>query len=208
MALLEPTLTTLPAASQETIVVSISDLHTIPLSKVHIPLGDILIVAGDLSEGRPAQLMQRLSELRALPHTIKIIIGGNHDRALDSNSFREAKESGIIYLEDESAHVKIAGRTFKVFGSPKSLATSTNTAFGYSEDDDFSSWEIVPHDVDILVTHGPPAVYLSDDENGCSGLLKALWRVRPMLHVFGHVHALYGTTTLSYDNAQKVSEAL
>ncbi|RPA94071.1 Metallo-dependent phosphatase, partial [Choiromyces venosus 120613-1] len=206
-------------------IVSISDLHTIPLSKVHIPPGDILIVAGDLSEGRPAQLMQRLSELRTLHHTIKIIVGGNHDRALDSKceardaaiyndlyerqqcraAFREAKESGIIYLEDESAHVTIAGRTFKVFGSPKSLAASTNTAFGYSEDDDFSSWEIIPHDVDILVTHGPPAVYLSDDENGCGGLLKALWRVRPILHVFGHVHASYGATTLSYDNVQKVS---
>ncbi|KAG0138639.1 hypothetical protein HOY82DRAFT_463897, partial [Tuber indicum] len=61
----------------------------------------------------------------------------------------------------------------------------------------------VPHDVDILVTHGPPAGYLSDDKNGYSGLLKALWRVRPMHHVFGHVQASYGTATLSYDNAQK-----
>ena len=227
MALPEPTSTTLPSATQEIIVVSISDLHTIPLSKVHIPPGDILIVAGDLSEGRPAQLMQRLSELSVLPHTIKIVVGGNHDRALDVKceardaaiyndlcerqqcraAFREAKGSGIFYLEDESADVTIGGRTFKVFGSPKSLATSTNTAFGYLEDDDFSSWKIVPPDVDILVTHGPPAGYLSDDRNGCDGLRKALWRIRPMLHVFGHVHSSYGTTTLSYDDAQKASEA-
>ena len=227
MALSEPTPTTLPTSTQEIIVVSISDLHTIPLSKVHIPLGDILIVAGDLSEGRPAQLTQRLSELHALPHTIKIVIGGNHDRALDAKcdardaaiyddlyerqqcraAFREAKKSGIIYLEDESTDVTITGRTFKIFGSPKSLATSTNTAFGYSEEDSFSSWEIVPPDVDILVTHGPPAGYLSDDRNGCVELRKALWRVRPMLHVFGHVHSSYGTITLKYDDAQKESEA-
>ncbi|PWW75401.1 Metallo-dependent phosphatase, partial [Tuber magnatum] len=194
-----------PAAIQEIIVVSISDLHTIPLSDVHIPYGDVLIVAGDLSEGRPAQLMQRLSELLVLPHTIKVVIGGNHDRALDHKCdapFREARESGIIYLEDESTHVTIAGRIFKVFGSPKSLATSTNTAFGYSEDDDFSLWDIIPAGVDILVTHGPPAGYLSDDKNGCDGLLNALWRVRPMLHVFGHVHASYGTTKLNYDDMQ------
>jgi len=227
MALPESTPTALPRATQEINIVSISDLHTIPLSKVHIPPGDILIVAGDLSEGRPAQLMQRLSELRVLPHTIKIVIGGNHDRALDPKceardaaihddlyerqqcraAFREARKSGIIYLEDESTDVTIVGRTFKVFGSPKSLATSTNTAFGYSGDDGFSSWEIVPLGVDILVTHGPPAGYLSDDRNGCDGLLKALWRVRPMLHVFGHVHSSYGTTTLRYDDAQKASEA-
>ena len=227
MALPEPTSTTLPPATKEIIVVSISDLHTIPLSEVHIPPGDILIIAGDLSEGRPAQLLQRLSELRALPHTIKIVIGGNHDRALDVKcdardaaiyndlcerqqcraAFREAKGSGIFYLEDESTDVTIGERTFKVFGSPKSLATSPNTAFGYSEDDDFSSWKIAPPDVDILVTHGPPAGYLSDDKNGCDGLRKALWRVRPMLHVFGHVHSSYGTTTLSYDDAQKAFEA-
>jgi len=227
MALPESTPTALPRATQETIIVSISDLHTIPLSKVRIPPGDILIVAGDLSEGRPAQLMQRLSELSLLPHTIKRVIGGNHDLALDPKcearhaaiyddlyehrkcraAFREAKKSGIIYLEDESTDVTIAGRTFKVFGSPKSLATSTNTAFGYSEDDGFSSWEIVSLDVDIRVTHGPPAGYLSDDSNGCVGLRKALWKVRPMLHVFGHVHSSYGTTTLRYDDAQKASEA-
>ncbi|PUU73859.1 Metallo-dependent phosphatase-like protein, partial [Tuber borchii] len=194
--------------TQEIIVVSISDLHTIPLAKIHIPPGDILIVTGDLSEGRPAQLMQRLSELRALPHKFKIVIGGNHDRALDCRAaFREAEESGIFYLEDESTDVTIGGRTFHVFGSPKSLAISTNTAFGYSEDDDFASWKIVPPDVDILVTHGPPAGYPSDDMNGCDGLRKALWRVRPMLHVFGHVHSSYGTTTLSYDDMQKASEA-
>jgi len=227
MALPESTPTTLPHATQEIIIVSISDLHTIPLSKVHIPPSDILIVAGDLSEGHPAQLIQRLSELSLLPHTIKIVIGGNHDRALDPKcearnaaiyddlyerrkcraAFREAKKSGIIYLEDERTDVTIAGRTFKVFGSPKSLATSTNSAFGYSGDDGFSSWEIVPLDIDILVTHGPPAGYLSDDRNGCVGLLKALWRVRPMLHAFGHVHSSYGTTTLRHDDARKASEA-
>ncbi|PUU73059.1 Metallo-dependent phosphatase-like protein, partial [Tuber borchii] len=193
----------------EIIVVSISDLHTIPLPKVHIPPGDILIVAGDLSEGRPAQLMQRLSELRALPHKFKIVIGGNHDRALDQcrAAFRGAKGSGLFYLEDESTDVTIGRRTLKIFGSPKSLASSTNTAFGYTEDDDFSSWGTVPPDVDILVTHGPPAGYLSDEKNGCDELRKALWRVRPMLHVFGHVHSSYGTTPLSYDDKQKASEA-
>ena len=114
------------------------------------------------------------------------------------------KGSGLSI--SKSTDVIIGGRTCKVFGSPKSLATSTNTSFGYSEDDDFSSWKIVPLAVDILVTHGPPAGYLSD-RNGCDGLWKVLWRVSPMLHVFGHVHSSYGTTTLSYDDAQKAFEA-
>ncbi|KAG0638823.1 hypothetical protein HOY80DRAFT_887264 [Tuber brumale] len=213
--------TTLPLAAQETIVVSTSNLHTVPLSNLHAAPGDILIVAGDLSEGRPAHLIQRLSELCMLPHTVGIIIGSSHDRARDAN--RDAGDAAVYsnlnerqkcrqrnpepYILKMSTHVTIAGRAFKVFGSPKSLATSTNTVFGYSEDDSFSSWEITPPDVDILVTHGPPAGYLSGDSNGCDGLLKALWRVRPMLHVFWHVHSSYGTTALTYDDVQKVSEA-
>ena len=86
--------------------------------------------------------MQRLLELRALPHKIKIVIGGNHGPALDvmceardaaiyndlcerqqcRAAFREAKGSDIFYHEDER-DVTIRGRSLKVFSSPRSLAT-------------------------------------------------------------------------------------
>ena len=81
----------------------------------------------------------------------------------------ETKKSGLIYLEDRSTDMTIAERTSNVFRSPKSLATSTNTAFGYTEDDGFSSWEIIPSGIDILVNHGRPA--------GCDVPWKALWKV-------------------------------
>jgi len=143
-----------------------------------------------------------------LPHTIKIVIGGNHDRAPDAKcetrdasiyndlykrrecraEFREGEKSDIIYLEDQSTDATIGGWSYKVFGSPKSLATSTNTAFGHLDDDSFS-WEIIPPGVDILVTHGPPTWYLSDDKNGRDGLRRALRR-------FAHCFMSLGTCTL------------
>ncbi len=49
----------------------------------------------------------------------------------------------------------------------------------------------IPADTDILVTHAPPQGIL-DAGQGCAELLEASKRVRPKLHVFGHVHAGYG----------------
>jgi hypothetical protein len=66
-------------------VIAISNLYTTPLTQIYIPCGDILIVAGDLSKGRPVQLMERLSELQTLPHKVKIVISGNHYRTLDAS---------------------------------------------------------------------------------------------------------------------------
>jgi Icc-related predicted phosphoesterase len=44
----------------------------------------------------------------------------------------------------------------------------------------------------ILITHGPPLGIL-DDRQGRSALHRAVIRVKPRLHCFGHVHSGYGT---------------
>ena len=58
-------------------------------------------------------------------------------------------------------------------------------------------WEMIPSDVDILVTHMPP--YGIKDENearekqGSPDLLKTVTeRVRPRVHLFGHIHESHG----------------
>ncbi|KAJ4491691.1 hypothetical protein C8R41DRAFT_766116 [Lentinula lateritia] len=47
-----------------------------------------------------------------------------------------------------------------------------------------AEWSAIPLHTDVL--HGPPAHHLDSNGPGCKGLLDALWRFRPTLHVFGY----------------------
>ena len=71
-----------------------------------------------------------------------------------------------------------------------------------------SKWEKIPFDTNILLTHTPP--YGINDLNnsgngpepqGCKNLLKEVTeRVKPKLHVFGHIHGRNGS--------QKIGETM
>ena len=61
---------------------------------------------------------------------------------------------------------------------------------------------------DIPVTHVPPRFYLDVAGNGDDNLLGELWRTRPRLHVFGHVHAGYGRELLVCDRFQMLYERI
>ncbi|CAK9025480.1 unnamed protein product [Durusdinium trenchii] len=59
-------------------------------------------------------------------------------------------------------------------------------------------WAKIPADVDVLLTHTPPATILdvspyTGKPIGCEELLKALTKKAPAVHVFGHVHNGYGS---------------
>ena len=57
---------------------------------------------------------------------------------------------------------------------------------------------MIPDSTDVLITHGPPigVLDLSVYDNiscGCDNLLDAVTnRVKPRLHIFGHIHEGYG----------------
>ena len=57
-------------------------------------------------------------------------------------------------------------------------------------------WSKIPNDVDVLITHGPPAnildLTISNEHAGCAQLLKRIKQIKPRLHVFGHIHEGYG----------------
>jgi Icc-related predicted phosphoesterase len=84
----------------------------------------------------------------------------------------------------------------RTIGSP--VTPLYGGAFGLSSAEDRSQlYAQIPEDTDILVTHGPPFGILdsaphSGMHSGCRELLEAVMRVRPKLHVFGHVHGAYG----------------
>lgn len=187
-------------ASSPLRIVCISDTHCLTTS--HIPDGDLLIHAGDLTDiGNPAELQDQIDWLAALPHEHKIAIAGNHDRFLDPRSRKTLsfadQDDGFVnwksiwYLQHSAVDLTFkSGRKLRVYGAPQTPADGQDDhAFRYARGSD--AWSgTVPSDVDVLVTHAPPKYHLDlPAALGCEHLLAEVWRVRPRLHVFGHVHA-------------------
>lgn len=105
-------------------VVCISDTHD---QTVTIPAGDVLIHAGDLTNaGTAADIQKQLDWLKAQPHSVKIVVAGNHDSWFDERSRApEDKRSGatvnldgLVYLESSATVQEIKGRSITIFGVP------------------------------------------------------------------------------------------
>ncbi|RYP63855.1 hypothetical protein DL771_009083 [Monosporascus sp. 5C6A] len=113
----------------------------------------------------------------------------------------------IIYLEDEEATVTCPrnGRRLRVYGSPHSPRHGT-WAFQHPREEDIWADGRVPAGIDVLITHGPPRAHLDLLNLGCVHLLRELWRVRPRLHVFGHIHEGAGTELVRLDSLQEAYE--
>lgn len=61
-------------------------------------------------------------------------------------------------------------------------------------------WNLIPSNIDVLITHTPPLGYgdlvCSGVRAGCVELLSTVQnRVKPKYHVFGHVHEGYGISS-------------
>jgi|APLak6261664116_1056043.scaffolds.fasta_scaffold21863_1 predicted phosphohydrolase len=175
-------------------LVCLSDTH-FPPSELTVPKGDVLIVAGDVClRGSDYELALFDRFLGQLPHRHKLLVAGNHDWVL-ADAGREAAQSRVknaIYLEDSG--VEIEG--VKFWGSPWQ-PEFYDWAFNLPRGPHLAQvWAQVPEGTDVLITHTPPFGILDQvpggEHVGCEELLKALQRVRPKVHVFGHIHEGYG----------------
>jgi len=200
-------------------IVCISDTHC---NSKQIPDGDLLIHAGDLTNaGTPKEIQAQVDWLNSLPHRHKIAIAGNHDTFLDPRSRQHLPIADmspgyvdwgdIHYLQHSSitlAFPSSGGRSLKFYGAPQIPACGgPEFAFQYARGQDAWS-DTIPSDIDVLITHTPPKYHLDlPAALGCEHLLREIWRVKPMLHVFGHVHAGRGQEVVYWDAAQKVYEA-
>ncbi|KAK4619785.1 putative rhamnogalacturonate lyase C [Fulvia fulva] len=187
-------------------IVCISDTHS--LTTRNIPHGDILIHAGDLTNsGTPSEIQEQIYWLSSLPHTHKIIIAGNHDTWLDPNSRAtlpledqdgKLDWTDLIYLQSTSTTLDFSHRTginkgqIKIFGMPHTPdILGPEHAFQYQRGTDVWT-NTIPDDTDIVVTHTPPRYHLDLPGVTAMGddfLLREVARVKPGLHVFGHIHA-------------------
>jgi len=174
-------------------LVLLSDTHRM-LDRIVIPDGDIVVHAGDFcGHGTPTQARSFSNFFRALPHRHKVVIAGNHDRCLELDpQLGEELFTGCHYLFDSG--VEIDGLHF--WGSPWQ-PWFFDWAFNLERGPALrAKWDMIPMNTDVLITHGPPRGILdrtySGEQVGCDDLRAAVERVRPRLHVFGHIHEGYG----------------
>ena len=168
-------------------IVAVADTHLFTDDLV-VPDGDVLVHAGDLCRaGNLDELALAAAWLRSLPHRHKVVVAGNHDWAFARMPHHaRALLSDCIYLEDSEA--TIAGVRF--YGSPWQPEFN-DWAFNLPRGRALADvWAKIPHNIDVLVTHGPPAGFGDRYGNriGCEDLLRRVREVTPRLHLFGHVH--------------------
>ena len=176
----------------------ISDTHGWHYN-LEVPKGiDLLIFAGDASNWRDpyrneAEMLDFITWIEGLDIPNKVWIAGNHDTSIEKKLIRPKEIcKSSIYLEHES--LEILG--LKLFGSPYTKEFGVGWAFNVKPHKLFDLWSGIPQDTDILITHGPPfgILDLSYDRDGklenCGdkSLLKHMYRVRPKIKVFGHIH--------------------
>lgn len=202
--------------------VAVSDTHLaqpeLPGGDVLLHAGD-LTYRGTLPEvsGAACWLEEQKKKYRHV-----IVIAGNHDWLFQNEpslARQIMKERGLLYLEDSG--LTLEGSTVlngeiapgpgrvTIYGSPWQ-PWFNDWAFNlYRGKPMKEKWDMIPSGLDILMTHGPPYeildgvgrfdedVYPEDDSVfikhvGCENLLEAVRRVKPKVHVFGHIHASHG----------------
>ncbi|TIA89917.1 hypothetical protein E3P99_01820 [Wallemia hederae] len=211
-----------PKLINSTRFIVLSDTHNRVFS---IPDGDILIHAGDLTALYDVNFDITAKWLLACQIKTKVIVAGNHDlmllrsgkphsdgswdvsytddydpQAIDSLCGDIGVSNGLYYLQNTVKQVHSCGRTWRILGSPlyPSRRPTKHTATQALKT--VSRFE----PMDVLITHGPPHNILDKTQSnlnvGCVELTDALPRLRPKLHVFGHIHESRGCKVVWHDD--------
>jgi Calcineurin-like phosphoesterase len=156
-----------------------------------LPLGDILIHAGNLTEtGTFEEYQRQLTWLSSQPYQHKILIAGNKDAILDdsllhdfpgyigedSRTRNDLDFAGITYLQDESALLNVTPRGIGDDPNTNGLApidpvtvkiygspwTPKHGIGAFQYPPEQDIWhDKIPSDANVIITHGPPALHLN-----------------------------------------------
>ncbi len=192
-------------------IVCVSDTHN-QHWKLDLPPGDILIHSGDLTFNGTSEEIKNfnnwlLSQREKFNQIF--VIAGNHD-FLFENSPEQARDilTNAIYLENSGFFYN----NLHIWGSPVS-PRFMDYAFNRDRGKDIKKyWDLIPVNTDILIIHPPPFGILDTIRTGisvgCEELLKAIYRIKPKLVVFGHIHESYGLVekdNIKFVNASSLS---
>jgi predicted phosphodiesterase len=202
-------------------IVVISDTHCMHDALPDLGSGDILIHCGDWTNiGHPAREMAPfLAWFASQDFPVRVIVAGNHEVTLcprhrsvteqvfgphdpRSRPFEEAErlmaqfEDDIVWLHNESLLFDVpGGGHIHIYGTSQISGGDDDVGSSWGFFDHTDSWDHVPDDVDILVTHVPPLNVRDNHLGRClgsAGLLHYVARAKPRVHVFGHIHSGYG----------------
>jgi len=180
-------------------LVCISDTHS-QHAGLALPEGNVLIHAGDLTGKGTANEVHEALEWSSQVGTFRhrIFCAGNHDFLFEREPqyARSLIPPNVMYLENSGATIE----GVKFWGSPITPYFH-DWAFNRYASAIGRHWEAIPSDTDVLITHGPPFGVLDRVDGGepvgCPQLLTEIVnRIRPQVHVFGHIHEGYGVATL------------
>ena len=183
-------------------IVAIADTHGICPS---LPEGDVLIHAGDGTMLGTLEEANTLDDwFGSLDFEHIIYVPGNHDFSFEQSAI--LRNALVLH----SMGIMIDG--VKFWGSPYAPIFGA-WAFMRSEGSLEYIWQMIPHDTDILITHGPPYGILDktlDGRNVGSTTLRG-WvdTFKPSVHLFGHIHEAFGMISLDktfFGNVSIVSE--
>lgn len=156
-------------------ILQISDTHNRHRQLTRLPKADVIVHCGDFTEyGTEDEVLDFLNWFIKLPYRHKIFVTGNHDICLWDAENIEDLPADVHFLQDCSCEIEHV----KFFG------------LAYNHDE-----RLIPNDVDVLVTHEPPAMILDNSGSihwGNVLLRNTVYQIKPHYHLFGHAHENHG----------------
>lgn len=169
-------------------ILHLSDTHNCHHRLRDFPEADVVVHSGDFCMvGTEQEAIDFMNWFCDLPYKHKIFICGNHDDCLYGANI-EGLDSNVHFLRNSG--IEIEG--IKFYGIPMFLSDCVTERQN-------QNYAKIPGDTDVLITHSPAFGILDFDDNihyGSEELLTRLSALNLRAHLFGHIHANHGITTI------------
>ncbi|CAK9018717.1 unnamed protein product [Durusdinium trenchii] len=187
-------------------ILHLSDTHSLHRSTGNLPDAvtrqDIFIHSGDVAKvGNDGELGDFNHWLGTIKHKYKhmFIIAGNHDYwdtnwRLNRGWVSEAEASNPNYFQSKITNAKVLNHEMAEVMGLKIWGAGWHARRGDSRSG--NNYGDLPAGIDILVTHDAPFGIFDMTGGGHWGsthaLLDAIYRAKPKVHLFGHIHEQRG----------------